>query len=127
MLITFVKSIQVEAFRTDGTSWTTRIDAAYGEFYNPAGRISSGDIPTPPPEGMVNLALYEGLSNQRDGSISRFGLSKLLPNVAKILRSSPCEARSKLLDDWGTSPPEKKWEPRGATVRQDNIRSVVDA
>ena len=110
MLITFVRSIQVKAFRSDDSTWTTRIDAAYGKFHSgtPTG--------IPDEQGMIQLLLHEGIQNQRDGTISSFGLGKVKPGI--IVNGMPH-------DDWGKMAPEDKYEPMACRVRADNIRSIT--
>ena len=117
MLITFVKSIQVEAFRTDNLAYTTKMDAAYGEF---ASVVEDK-------EGMVALVLYEGITNQRNGTVIRFGLDNLLPDIVETLDGKRGhEARSRLTDNWSKKLPQDKWHPLHTWVRHDNIRGYTE-
>ncbi len=106
MLITFVRSIQVKAFRSDDSTWTTRIDAAYGKCATLV----------PDDKGMVDLLLHEGVQNQRDGTTSLFGLGKVKEGV--LHKGMPPT-------NWGDLSSEDKYEPMMCSMRADNIRSVT--
>ena len=118
MLITFVKPIQVEAYRTDNRTWNTRMDAAYGEF------IPDDDAAIQ--DGMVGMELHEGIQNNRDGTITRFGLGLMTEEITDI-QQNPArrEERKLLLDNWDRTPPEDKWLPTILSVRPDNIRGYT--